>query len=185
MDCPSTRNRDLFFRAIDLMQCLFSPEQAPRFSSELIPEYALPEFMHDLETCGKDEEMILASNARAVFDTTIRRKMPTLWLVKTRHPVFVLYAALCASINKSVKTAHLFLGETDFPRLTKLGAKLVRAPLHIVSMEEHASLSTALENLPARKFPWTVLCNWRFDALDSAVAEEYGTAGTACVLRPE
>lgn len=185
MDCPLSRNKDLLMRAIELMQCLFSPGESPRFSNDSFPEYGFPEFTHDLETCGKDEETILASNAAGLSEVTIRRKMPTLWLVKTRHPVFAVYAALCRGINKPIKTAALFLNENDFPKMTKYGLKLIHSPLHIIGIEEGVSLSVALEKLPARKHAWTVLCNWRFDPCDIAVAEAFATDGTACIIRPE
>ena len=185
MDYPPTRNKDLVLRAIELMQCLLSPGEPPRFSGDLFPEYPYSKFSHDLQTCDKDEQTILESNARALIETTIRRKMPTLWLIKTRHPIFVIYAALCTWIDKSINTAFLFLGDTDFLKMTEFGTKLVRAPLQIIEIEDHTSLSTALENLPTRKHPPTVLCNWRFDAWDSSVAEAYEMDGKASILRPE
>jgi hypothetical protein len=185
MNCPFAQNKDLLIRAIDLMQSLFSPGESPRFSSDSFPEYGFSEFTYDRETCGEEEETILASNARAISELTIQRKLPTLWLVKQWHPVFAVYAALCTSIEKPIITAALFLGESDFPKMTKYGTKLISSPLQIIEIEEGQSLSAALELMPVRKQPWTVICNWKFDAWDSAVAEDYGADGTACVLRPE
>ena len=129
MDCPFARNKDLLIRAIELMQSVVSPGESPRFSSDSFPEYGFSEFTYDLQTCGKDEETILVSNAYALSELTIRRKLPTLWLVKTRHPVFAVYAALCTNIKKPMNTAALFLGDNDFPRMTKYGRKLIRSPL--------------------------------------------------------
>lgn len=185
MDHTVERNKDLIMRAIELMQYLMSPAEPPRLSSASFPEYTFPEFMHDLDSCGEEEQTILASNARALFETAIQRRMPTLWLVKTRHPVFAVYAALCERIKKPLTFPVLFLEETDFPSMTKYGQTFLRAPVHIEGIEEETSLSSALENLPSRRRPWTVLCNWRFDTWDSAVAEAFGKDGTACVLRPE
>ncbi|MEI6399551.1 MAG: hypothetical protein WCO71_12345 [Pseudomonadota bacterium] len=185
MDCHLARNKNLLIRAIELMQRLLSPGEFPRFSSDSFPEYAFSEFTHDLKTCGKDEETFLAGNAQALSEITIRRKMPTLWLVKMRHPVFAVYGALCKSINRPINNAALFLGENDFPKMTKYGTKLIRSPLRIIGMEDGTSLSAALEKLPARKQPWTVLCNWRFDACDTSAAEAFAKDGTACIIRPE
>jgi len=185
MDCPFARNKDLLIRAIELMQSLLSPGESPRFSSDSFPEYGFSEFTYDLQTCGKDEETILASNAYALSELTIRRKLPTLWLVKTRHPVFAVYAALCTNIKKPMNTAALFLGDKDFPQMTKFGRRLIRSTLRIIGIEEGTSLSAALEKLPVQTCALTVLCNWRFDAWDTAVAEAYGAEGTVCVLRPE
>lgn len=179
------RNRDLLLRAIDLMQSLLSPGESPRFSSNAFPEYGLSEFTYDLETCETEEEALLRNAARAVFETTIQRKMPTLWLLKRWHPVFAVYAALCEKIQKPLSCAALFLDETDFPKITKYGAKLIRSPVHIVGIGEDTSLSAALEKLPNRKQPWTVLCDWRFDAWDTEVAEAFGETGRASVLRPQ
>jgi hypothetical protein len=184
MHLSRAHNKDRLIRAIELMQCLLSPGEPPRFSSNTLSEYGLTEFMRDLQTCGEDEREIFAINAQVLFETAIQRKMPTLWLVKARHPVFAVYAALCESIKRPLDIAAVFLIETDFPNLTKYGRKLLRSPVYIVGIEEDTSLSSALKKLPPRKDSWTVLCNWRFDDWDTAVAEALEESGTACVLRP-
>jgi hypothetical protein len=184
MHVPLDRNRDLLMRAVDLMQCLLSPGESPRFSSDAFPEYGLSEFTYDLETCETEDEEFLRSTARTVFETTIQRKMPTLWLLKRWHPVFAIYAALCENIQKPFNFAALLLDETDFPKITSYSEKLIRSPAHIVGIREDTSLSAALEKLPTGKLPWTVLCDWGFDAWDTEVAEAFGETGRAYLLRP-
>jgi len=177
-------NKELLLRAFTLMQGLMDDAFDSDPCEGPCSEYTLKLMRWDIATCSAEEKATLTSIAQLVSELAFKRRMPTLWLLKNRHPVFAVYASVCLSIGRDPLDEWTWLEDDDFKTMTEYGHQLVYSPVIIVGINQETLLSDALRNLPGKEKPWTVLCDWQFDSNDEATAKLLGEDGTACVLRP-
>jgi len=115
---------------------------------------------------------VITAQAKMVWDSAVKQRTLTAWLLRTYRPVTMLVFQICKA--EAAYCTRLLAGnfatERDFPVLTGNAGKLASAPLKLCDARPAAAFLDSLAALRLMNTPCTVVCDWLLEGDDLAAA---------------
>lgn len=113
----------------------------------------------------------LIDQAHVIWSLVVRRKIPTIWFIRTSNPLTALVSAICEVAEVSIpQVVNGELEEPDFPRLTCAVGRFASAPLRMGDARAPGAFLNSLPRLFWEKAACYVVCDWDLEAEELAAA---------------